>query len=68
VVFGGESQVWAVDRSVRLTESVECLRARDLVDQVKVDEQQVWFTVDPPNHVSVPDLLGKSARAAIDWF
>ena len=43
VVLGGDGQVRAAYLAARRAQAVEGLRARDLVDEVQVDEEQVWL-------------------------
>ncbi|CAB4907709.1 unannotated protein [freshwater metagenome] len=65
VVFGGDGEIGATHRTTGLAQSVERLRARDLVHQVQVDVNQVGRAVSALGHeVVVPNLLGQGARAS----
>src|SRR6202035_3259659 len=64
VVLGGDGQVRAAYLAAGRAQAVEGLRARDLVDEVQVDEEQVWLALLAAHHVGVPDLLRERARRA----
>src|SRR5690606_37203607 len=62
VVLGGDRQVGATHRAPREPEPLEGLRARDLVHEVQVDEEQVGSAVLAAAHeVRLPDLFCQSA-------
>src|SRR5699024_3830745 len=61
-VLGGEGEVGSPHRSPGLAEAVEGLGARDLVDQVEVDVEEIGFPRCPGHHVAVPYLLAQSSR------
>ena len=62
VVLGRDRQVEAAHRATLGAEAVERLRARDLVDEVQVDVDEVGLAVLALDHeVVVPDLLGQRA-------
>lgn len=62
VVLRGDRQVGAAHRAPGESESVECLRAGDLMDEVEVDVDEVGRTVFAQGYdVIGPDLLGQSA-------
>ncbi len=61
VVLGGERQVWSPYSPAGGAQAVECLWAGDLVDEVKVDVEQVGLAVDALDDVRVPDLFRQSA-------
>jgi hypothetical protein len=59
-VFGRDRQIGATQRATGLAQTVEGLRARDLVDEVEIDVEKVGgavFTLD--DHVVVPYFLGQ---------
>ena len=64
VVLGGYGQVLAAYLAAGRAQAVEGLRARDLVDEVQVDEEQVWLAVGAAHHMGVPDFLRERARRA----
>ena len=57
VVLGRQGEVGSAYGPAGEAESLERLRARDLVDEVEVDVEQVGLTGHRPHHVLVPDLL-----------
>ena len=59
VVLGGQGQVRTAYGPAGQPEALERLRRGDLVDQVEVDEQEVWLPRRAPDDVLVPDFLGK---------
>ena len=65
VVLGREGEIGAPHRPPGHPQAVERLRARDLVQQVQVDVEQVGLAVGLPNHVSVPNLLRERARGLV---
>ena len=61
VVLGGDRQVGTTHRAPGQTQPLEGLGAGDLVDQVKVDVQQVGGAVATlGHHMIAPDLLSES--------
>ena len=63
VVFSGKRQIGAVHRASGQAQTVEGLRAGDLVHQMQVDIDQVGTRALPGDHnVVVPNLLGHGAR------
>jgi hypothetical protein len=65
VVGDGKSQVGTTNLSSGDAESFERLRRRNFMDQVPIDVDQARAIIAPSDHVRVPDLLIKSARAAV---
>ena len=61
VVLGRDGQVGAADRAAGEAQSVERLRAGDLVDEVEVDVQQVGLAGRRVHDVALPDLLGQGS-------
>ena len=62
VVLGGERQIGPAHLPSRHTQTVERLRARDLVDEVEVDVEQVGLSGLPLVHqVCLPHLFGHCA-------
>ena len=59
VVLGGDGQVGAAHLRLASAQAVERLRAGDLVEQVKVDVEQVGLAFGAAHDVGVPDLLGE---------
>src|SRR5690606_10160359 len=59
VVLGGQREIGATHLTAGETQSIERLRAGDLVEEVQVDEQQVRFSRRGTDDVVVPDLLGE---------
>ncbi len=59
VVFGGDGQVGAPHLAAGRPQPVERLRAGHLVQQVKVDIEQVGLALRAAHHVGVPDFLGE---------
>jgi hypothetical protein len=59
VVLGGDGQVGAAHLAAGRAQSVERLRAGDLVQEVKVDVEQVGLALRATHHVGVPDFLGE---------
>ena len=57
VVLGGDRQLGPPDGAAGQAEPVECLRARDLVDEVEVDVQQVGLVRCRVHQMAFPDLL-----------
>ncbi len=59
VVLGGQCEVGTPHLAAGQPQTVEGLRARHLVDEVKVDEEQIGLPVGTSYDVLVPDLLRK---------
>jgi hypothetical protein len=59
VVFGGDGQVGTAHLTAGLAQPVERLRAGHLVQQVKVDIEQIGLALRAAHHVGVPDFLGE---------
>ena len=62
VVHRRDGEIGPPDRASVQPETVERLRTRDLVNQVQVDVEQVWFAIGSMNDVTLPDLLSKRLR------
>src|SRR5580693_2968532 len=62
VVLGRDREVGPPDLAAGGTQAVEGLGAGDLVHEVQVDEEQVWFTLLAAHHMGIPDLLRERAR------
>ena len=61
VVLGGHREVRAAHLAAGEAQTVEGLRARDLVDEVEIDVEQIGFTGGAVHHVALPHLLGQRA-------
>jgi hypothetical protein len=59
MVLGGDGEVGPANAAPGQAQTVERLRARDLVDEMEVDVQQVRLVGCRVHQVSVPDLLRK---------
>jgi hypothetical protein len=59
VVLGGDGQVGTAHLAVGRAQPVERLRAGDLVQEVKVDVEQIGLALCAAHHVGVPDFLGE---------
>ncbi|SKX94667.1 Uncharacterised protein [Mycobacteroides abscessus subsp. abscessus] len=66
VILGRDRQVRPVDGPAREPQTFECLRTRDLVNEVEIDEDQIGVVatvrVSAYDDVVVPHLLGESTR------
>ena len=61
VVLGGQRQIGSADRAAGQAQSVEGLRAGDLVHEMQVDVEQVGLGPAGPDEMVVPELLGQGA-------
>jgi len=65
VIDGGQGQIGPANRAPRQGQRFEGLRGGDLVDQVKVDVQQVGLAAAPgDHHMVVPHLVEQGSRPA----
>ena len=62
VVHGRDREVGAANRATVQTQSVERLRAGDLVHQVEIHVEEVRLAVGAMDDVAFPDLLGERLR------
>jgi hypothetical protein len=62
VVLGRHREFGTPDRAPRCSETVEGLRARDLVHEVQVDVEQVGLAGGAAHHVGLVDLLRQGLR------
>lgn len=63
VVFGSDRQVGPTDFATSDSQTIKCLGRGDLVDQMKVDVQEIGFAVlASMDHMIVPDLVGQCPR------
>ena len=62
VVLGGDREFGPAYLAAGQAKTVECLRARDLVDQMEVDVEEVGLAGCTMHHVALPHLLGQCAR------
>jgi hypothetical protein len=60
VVFGCHSEIGAAHRATSQTQAIECLRAGDLMYEMKIDIEKVGFTFSAVYHVLVPHFLRES--------
>src|SRR6266550_894583 len=60
VVHGRDGEVRPPDLASGQAQPFEGLGRGDLVNEVEIDEQQVWLTLCRTDHVGVPELLGES--------
>lgn len=67
VVLGGEGQLGPTHRPSGHAEAFERLRRGHLVDQVKVDVQDVGLALGRMDHVVIPDLLAERSWAGGCW-
>ena len=66
VVLGPDGQLRTAHGAPGEAEALERLGARDLVDEVQVDVEQVGLPVARTDHVVIPDLLNQSSRHEFD--
>jgi hypothetical protein len=59
VVLGRQCQIGTAYLPTGLAQSVESLRAGHLVNEVKINKEQVGLTFGGPYHVVVPHLLAQ---------
>ena len=64
VVHRREHELGTPHGALREAQAFERLRARDLVDEVQVDVDEVRFAPRATDDVALPDLLGKGALHA----
>jgi DNA-binding IclR family transcriptional regulator len=59
VVFGGQGEIGPPNRPAFEAQAIERLWAGHLVEQVKVDVEQVRLAIGPADQMSFPDLLSQ---------
>ncbi|GAA3082013.1 hypothetical protein GCM10020254_27990 [Streptomyces goshikiensis] len=76
MVLGRDGEVQAADLAAGLPQALEGLGAGHLVQQVKIDEEEVGLALGAPDDVVVPDLLREcpthrfpsGSPSRIQWF
>ena len=61
MVLGRDGQIGSPDPAAAQSEAVECLGAGHLVDEVKVDVEQIGLAGCGVHHVAIPNLLGEGS-------
>jgi hypothetical protein len=61
VVFDREGQIGPTNGPAGRAETVERLRTRDLVNEMKIDVEEVWLTCCRTHDVCVPNFFGQSS-------
>src|SRR5439155_16243818 len=57
VVHRGDGELRSTNAATVQPEAIECLRRRDLVDEVEVDVEKVRLSLGAMDEVAFPDLL-----------
>ena len=66
VVLGCDGQIRAAHLAPCQTEAIKSLWRGNLVDEVQIDINQIWFAVVALlDYVVTPDFLGQSLRAGV---
>ena len=67
VIHRGERELGPAQWPFREAEPLECLRARDLMDEMKVDVEQIGLAFGPADDVPLPDLLRERAAHPLEY-
>jgi hypothetical protein len=57
VVFSSDGELWSPHSAPSKSKAVKGLWARDLVNQMEIDVQQIWLAWSAMNDMVVPDFL-----------
>src|SRR6478672_1980563 len=57
VIDGAERQIRTAHTTARLSQTVECLGRRDLVNEMEIDVEKRWLALRLTNDVSLPEFI-----------